>query len=353
MTISRRSLCEVGNHCAVPNWLVKEQRNHYVRNDFPWPILGYGTSPGSHKVMYRFFPFYVYQRDENARGTYVRQDVVWPLARWGTLDVKGDYYGTVLAVTPFFSLVQTWNRQGQEVAHRVSVLSFSFGSDTRNKQAGSDWGALWSLFQGQSRPERDDVRFLPFYWKTIFYRSKAKDPATSWTRIRAPWPIVWLDDSHFDPGVEHKAFFVAPLYWHYTDVYGKPGEPQQVARRISLWPLATWAKDKDGARHVWVLSHGWNDTTHGFERNYRALFDFFQYHSSPQGESEIRVVSRLYHQRSTPTGSYVSVAGLFTYDSTREVVGEEGKYWSALFDLVKCSWTEQKHHWRIFFIPIN
>ena len=39
------------------------RQGYYVRNDFPWPILGYGTSPGNHKVMYRAFPFYVYQRN--------------------------------------------------------------------------------------------------------------------------------------------------------------------------------------------------------------------------------------------------------------------------------------------------
>jgi hypothetical protein len=207
--------------------------------------------------------------------------------------------------------------------------------------------------QRKSQPRRDDFRIFPFYWETVYYRTDAKDPARSWTRVRAPWPLVWVDDSRFDPDVEHKAYFLVPFYWHYTDVYHQKGEPDQVARRITLWPLVTWEHLKDGSYHFFVLSHGWNDTTHGYTRNYRAFFDLFQYHSDPQAGREVRVLSRLYHSRSTPTGSYLSVAGLFTDDSTGEVVGQEGKYWSALFGLVKCSWTQKAHHWRIFYIPVN
>ncbi len=48
----------------------------------------------------------------------------------------------------------------------------------------------------------------------------------------------------------------------------------------------------------------------------------------------------------------MSFAPLFTYDSTREVVGEEGSYMSFLFDLVKYSWSEKGSRWRIFYIPL-
>jgi hypothetical protein len=44
---------------------------------------------------------------------------------------------------------------------------------------------------------------------------------------------------------------------------------------------------------------------------------------------------------------------LFTYDSTGEVVGQEGSYVSALFGLVKCSWTQQGRRWRVLYIPLG
>jgi flagellar basal body rod protein FlgG len=100
-----------------------------------------------------------------------------------------------------------------------------------------------------------------------------------------------------------------------------------------------------------MLSHGWNDTTQGYKRNYGAFFDVFQYHHTAQ-EGELRLIDRLYHQRSTARGRYVSLAGIFTYDSTGEVVGEQGSYVSFLFDLVKYSWSEKGSRWRIFYIPL-
>ncbi len=254
---------------------------------------------------------------------------------------------------PFFSTIRTYDRQGKLVAQHTSILGFSFQRDSREPERGGDWGALWWLVNRSSGDRRDDFRIFPFFWQTTYYRTDARDPARSWTRTRAPWPLVWVDHSRFNPDVERKSYWVAPFYWHYTDIYHTKGRPDRMARRITLWPLATWEHDKDNGYHFYMLSHGWNDTTHGYTRNYRALFDLFQYHSDAGGDREVRLLSRLYHSRSTPAGSYLSVAGLFTYDSTGEVVGQEGSYWSALFGLVKHSWTERKGHWRIFFIPVN
>jgi len=330
------------------------RQGDYARYDFPWPILGFGRSTAGRKVMYRFFPFYVYQRNRNKQGLYVRHDLLWPLARWGKLDLGGQTYSTVLAVTPLFSTVQTWDRQGNRVAHRTTVLGISFENDKRESARGNDWGALWWLVSRRSEERRDDFRIFPFYWSTTYYRSAAKDPATSWKRVRAPWPLVWVDRSRLDPGVYHKNLVVAAFYWHFTTVYeATDQEPAHTARAITLWPLATWEQDADGGRHFWIVSHGWKDATQGFKRNYRAFFDLFQYHSTPDGQRETRVLSRLYHHRRGPNGRYLSVAGLFTYDSTAEVVGEKGKYFSALFGLLKHSWTEGESHWRLFFIPVS
>jgi hypothetical protein len=44
---------------------------------------------------------------------------------------------------------------------------------------------------------------------------------------------------------------------------------------------------------------------------------------------------------------------LFTYDSTAEVVGESGSYVSALFGLIKVSWTPAGRRWRLFYIPLG
>jgi hypothetical protein len=155
-----------------------------------------------------------------------------------------------------------------------------------------------------------------------------------------------------DENVEKSRVVVAPFYWQYSARHTGE-EPARLERNITLWPFATWRRRLDGSRDFWIISHGWTDESGGAKRNYRAVFDLFQYHSKPGGETETRLLSRLYHHRRGARGRYLSVGPLFTYDSIGDVVGEEGKYFSALLGLVKRSWTADGSRWRIFYIPLG
>ena len=329
------------------------RHGNYVRDDFPWPFLGYGRTPDGKNKQYRLWPLYVYKRKERPAELRVVHRVFWFLIRWGLVDRGGPHYHTVLVVSPLFSTIRTKDREGNLVAHQSSILGIGFRGDSREKPKKKGWSALWSLVCKSDDPKSDEIRLIPFYWRTRRYLTAEKDPERCWTRHRILWPLLWVGTDTRDPKVRKKLLVVAPLYWHYTDVYpSEDGEPRK-GRRITLWPLITWERGPDGQRHVWVISHGWKDTTKGFKRNYRALLDFFQYHRDERGERETRVLSRLYHHRRGAGGRYFSLGCLFTYDSTAEVVGEDGKYVSFLFGLLKCSWTERQRRWRILYIPIG
>jgi hypothetical protein len=333
------------------------RQGNYVRDDFPWPVLGYGRTvsglqgPPAKRRMYRFFPLYAYQRAEGPGQLFVRHDLIWPLVRWGRVDRGGDRYFTILAVAPFYSGVETRDRSGKVLDRRMSVLGVSFGHSGTGTERTGGWSALWSLFRGTSESKVDESRFLPFYWRRIYYPDRQNHPELRWKRVWAPWPIVHLDSDQRDPKHWGGGVVVAPFYWQYSDTYFQENQPPRERLAITLWPLWTWERTADGGHHFWILSHGWRDLTQGFKRNYGAFFDIFQYHHTPQ-EREVRLVDRLYHQRGTPQGHYFSLAFLFTYDGTGEVVGQDGSYISFLFDLVKCSWTEKGHRWRLFFIPL-
>jgi len=294
------------------------ERGTYVRRDFPWPFIGYGDSDDGSKSAYRFWPLYAYQRENSRTGLYERSDAIWPLVRWGVVDRGGKYYHRVLAVVPFFSRVTTFDREGKPVVRQTSVLGVGVRHKTPEGRGTKGWAALWSLIRRADSDDVDSVRFFPFYSRTTYYASTKKDPAHSWTR--------WI---------------------------ANPAGPPRKDRRITLWPLITWDQRADGQKHVWVVSHGWRDESKGYKRNYRGLLDFFQYHRDPSGERETRVLSRLYHHRRGPHGRYISVMGLFTYDSTAEVVGEDGSYFSALFGLLKRSWSDDGGRWRILYIPLG
>ncbi len=351
-------LAGVTHDVIAPTWsfllfpLYSHYRHgEYVRDDFPWPFFGYGRTPDGRVSQYRFWPLYVHQRAERLDGLYERKDLLWPFLRWGRLDRGGEYYHTVFVAVPFYSSVKTWSRDGELAAYRVSVLGFQQARDFRDRKQIEGWSALWSLVKSSSGPRKETFRVIPFYWGTTRYASAERDPDRTWKRHRILWPFIWVDRDTRDPEEAHHAFILAPLYWHYTDRY--PGEPERTARRVTLFPLATWESREDGGRHFWLLSHGWKDTTGGFKRNYRAFFDLFQYHSRGDGERETRLLSRLYHHRRGPRGRYLSLMGLFTYDSTAEVVGEEGSYFSLLFGLLRSSWTEEGRRWRLFYIPLG
>lgn len=325
---------------------------NYVRDDLPWPLLGYGRTPDGTKTMYRLWPFYVYQRKNTRTELLVRHDLMWPFIRWGKRDRGGPHYFTVAVVAPFYSAVERRDRTGKVVDARRFILGISFGHIGDEEQSVGGWSALWSLMRGSKSSKVDEFRIMPFYWSRTIYEDKQHHPELRWTRRWAPWPLVCADSDQRDPKHLKSGFVIGPLYWHYTDTFPQDAGPPLKGRRITLWPLMTWEREPQGAKHFWILSHGWNDTTQGYKRNYRAFFDFFQYHSSPQG-GEVRLFSRLYHQRRTPQGRYFSLACLFTYDSTGEVVGQDGSYVSFLFDLVKCSWTDRGTRWRLFYIPLG
>jgi hypothetical protein len=200
-------------------------------------------------------------------------------------------------------------------------------------------------------------RFFPFYWRTDFYRNADRDEETRRTLIRAPWPLFWIDRNRLNP-VHHQFITVlSPLYWQYTDVFfennWEASPPPGTRRRVTLFPAFTWGSDQNGAKHFWIPSYGWTDLTKGFKRNYRALLEVFQYHSVPDGEREVRLLWRLWHQRTSPNGSYYSLGPVFTWDSQGDLASGE-RYFECLFGLFKRSWeSKDGAGWRLFYIPFG
>ncbi|MHC4480056.1 MAG: hypothetical protein ACYS1C_03685, partial [Planctomycetota bacterium] len=196
----------------------------YVRDDFPWPFIGYGRTPDGGKKTYRLWPFFVSQVKKLSRESRSRYDLLWPLIRWGRLDRGGKYYHTVVAVLPFYSAVSTYDRDGRLVSCLRSVLGVFFCTGTPPGGVRAGWSALWSLARSVRTAKQDEFRILPFYSRTTRYADSEKDPERSWVRRRILWPLIWLDSDRRDP--EHgKGGVVVALYWHYTDTYPQENGP--------------------------------------------------------------------------------------------------------------------------------
>jgi len=320
------------------------RRGTFVRNDFPWPFFGYGSSPDGKQKMIRLWPLYVGQRYEDAALTRSTTDLLWPLVRWGRMDKGGKHHFKMLKIAPFFSTVGVYDRQGRKVSSRTKVLG------TGRWPQG--WSALWGMVGSESSARRDNRRFFPFYVYKRRFQGADRDPARSAVAVQAPWPLVWYSRTRTAPRRSQTVFVVAPLYWHFAST-SRGYDAPEAERRITIFPLTTWASDSAGGRHLWIPSHGWPDLTKGFKRNYRAFFELFQYHRDARGDRETRILWRLYHHRRTDRGRYLSIGGLFTYDGTGEVPGNEGGYFSVLFGLVQRSRGERGTRWRVLYIPLG
>jgi hypothetical protein len=329
------------------------RQGDYVRHDFPWPFVGRGATPDGSRRMFRIWPFYVQKAKDTPRELRYRYDVVWPILRWGGLDRGGAYYHTVLVVTPFYSSVKTWDREGNLVGALRGVLGVFLRTGDEEEARFGGWSALWSLLRSARGPGWDEFRFIPFYWRTTYYAAGTDDPEQAWTRYRVPWPLVWVDRDRRDADHHKGGFVLAPLLWRYTDTFRSEDGPDRKGSRTTLWPLLTWERQPDGGAHLWIVSRGWRDPSQAYKRVLRGLFEFFQFHHEPEGDTETRLVWRLYHHLRGPAGRYLSVAGLFTLDTRGEAVGEEQPYASALFGLVKCSWSAEGRRWRVFYIPLG
>lgn len=329
----------------------------YERYNVLWPIVSWGRTPDGRRKSLRVWPFYTCITQQQPGGpSFKHVHVMWPLVRWGMQswgpsdDRQTRRY---VSVWPFFMDQTVRAADGDMLARQRSYLLFSTTYDAREGKKDTGWSALLGLFGSRKSDELDELKIFPVYWQTTHYRD-GRDSGRKWTRRRAPWPLVWLDKSTLEPGRKVSNFVVAPLYWDMTK-YGEDEEGRdQKQRSISVWPLVTVRHSSDGSRDLWVPAHAWPDTGEGWKRNLRGLLELFEHHRSRDGESETRLIWRLFEHRSGPKGRYISVAGMVTYDS----IGDDGaggcKSWSALFGLVKRSrWDDGSRRWRVCYIPLG
>jgi len=324
----------------------------YVRHNILWPFFTIGGTPDGRQKVLRVWPLYVHNRNS---GVYDDHYLLWPFVRWGTREwseTSGRYTRRAFGVFPFYSTETIRDGDGKVVARQRQVFLFTTKSDTRERDKTKGWSALWSLIRYEGSPTKRDFRIFPLYSYTAQYGPGGPESERRFTRHRILWVLVWVENNSLREDRKDATFVIAPIYWHYTQHYTAGEYAGSTGRSITLWPLATFKKDPDRSSHFWIASYGWTDRAEGYKRNYRAFFDFFQYHRRPDGEREVRILWRLFHRKSGPHGTYLSVPVLIDYDS----IGDEGaggeKSCSLLLGLVKYCWSEKGSRWRLLYIPL-
>ena len=327
------------------------RQGDYKRHNFIWPFFSVARSSDGQRNLLRIWPFYVHNQHT---GSYDHHYLVWPFVRWGSqqwTQRRSDYVRRYFAFHPLFASSVTRDGQGAPIAYQRQILFFTRLADTREREQRKGWSFLFSLIRSESSPTKYDFRIFPFYWHTIRHHRGLGDPELRRARYRVLWPLIWVDKNNQGVDEEDSNLLIVPFYWQYGRRYKRGEYAGKTKRSITLWPLVTRQREPDGSSHFWIASHGWKDASEGYKRNYRAFFDFFQYHLQADGEREVRILSRLYHHKFGPNGTYLSVPLLFDYDSIGDVGADGKKSWSCLLGLVKCYWSDKGRRWRLFYMP--
>jgi len=319
-------------------------KGDYRRYDLLWPFISFGGSPDGRRRVLRLWPLFVYQYRQDR---YRRHYLLWPFIRWGS-ERKGRYVHRYVGVFPFYAGKTAYDPDGRVVAYQRQYLLVTRRWDSRPEHRRQGWSFLLSLLRYESTPQKEELRFLPFFWRQAWYARSDREPGPTRTRYILLWPLLWLDSDDLDDTVSKRNVAMAPFYWQYSRTYPLQEGRIERARSITLWPLATYERERDGSLHFWVLSHGWKDIPEGYKRNYRAFFDLFQYHRWSDHERETRLLWRLYHHKRGPAGRYLSLGPLFTYDSRSEKKG----FWF-LSGLLGYERVRGKGRLRLLYIPIG
>jgi len=324
----------------------------YTRHNVMWPIVSWGRTKDGRARCLRIFPFYVRKQ---LAGAYDHRYLIWPLVRWGRQQWRakeGRMRRGYFAINPFYARETTYDPQGNVVAWRRDYLLYKTRRDLREGKEAEAWSLLFSVARSEHTPQKDEFRIFPVYHRTTHYAPGGRESGRKWTRRRLLYVLVWLDHDTLEPQRDKRGLVVAPFYWRHTVRHTGGPLAGRTGRRTSIWPLVTWQRGPEGSRHLWVPSNAWADRSLGYKRNVRPLLDLYQHHNSPDGEKETRVLSRLYHHRSTPAGRYLSVGPFWTYDSIGDAGADGRKSWSALMGLLKREWWDEGSRWRLFYIPL-
>jgi len=325
------------------------RQGEYRRYNVLWPFFSIGNTPDGKEKVLRIWPFYVRKRREN---TYDHTYLLWLFVSWGTEEWQAGpkhYVRHYTAVRPFYASDKTYDGDGNLVASRSGIFGSTRSWDSRPGHEGKGWTYLMTLVRYRTSPTEDEFGIIPFYWATR-RRPGGPDSGRRWTRHRILWPLVWVDTTQEEDRTG-TSLVLAPLYWHHETHYTAGQHAGKADRRITLWPVATWESSYDGAWRFHVASTGWHDASEGYKRNYGALFELFQVGRDPEGEKQLRLLWRLYHQRWSPAGQYLSLGPLVTYDSIGDAGAEGRKSFSCLFGLVKYHWSEGDSGWRVLYLP--
>ena len=276
---------------------------------FLWPIFGYYTGGG--QTGFRFWPLFGYRKKE---GALDEKFALWPIYTSRERIFYGEKIDT-LSVFPFY-----FSLDSPQVTQRT-YLGPLFSHLVDKKRGVERWDTPWPLVNFTRGKKRDD-RIFPFYANEV--NGKDKEGFIL-------WPLYRYNTSTLQ---DYRRERDTILFFLYSDIREEPiVQGGRSGRRIDVWPLFTYKRDKEGNRSFHFLSilEPFLPGNEGIERNYSSFW-------------------RLYEWKKLKDGRVVSS---FLWNTFRAETGKDGKKVYFLGGLFGYRSDLDKKTIKLFYFPIN
>lgn len=288
---------------------LQTKKGETTNYSFLWPIFGYYTGGGQRG--FRFWPLFGYRKRE---GALDEKFALWPIYTSRERIFYGEKIDT-LSVFPFYYSLDSPN-----VTQRT-YLGPLFSHLVDRKRGVERWDAPWP-FINFTRGKKIEDRIFPFYANEV--NGKDEEGFILWPLYR--YNTLTLAD--------YKRKRDTILFFLYSDIREEPiVEGGRSGRRIDVWPLFTYKRDREGNRSFHFLSilEPFLPGNEGIERNYSSFWRLYEWKEYKDG----RVVSS------------------FLWNTFRAETGKNAKKVYFLGGLFGYRSDKYKKTIKLFFFPIN
>ncbi len=293
-----------------------------------WPIFHYGKGEG--RKGFKFMPFYGF---DEAEGKFQKKFYFWPFYSDQKFYEGDKLSEEIFIMFPFYGYARTEERDFGTIMFPLYMYDYN------KKRNYSRHDYLWPIISTTSGEARQVRQFFPLY---------RLDKSEDITHNFFLWPFIWYNRMAVD-GYEKEDKYFVPIF---TDKKETWSEENKSARRINLWPLLSYRRDKEDRTEISSLSllpfTGPGPLIDKLEKNFSPLWTFYKYESDKEGNSGTALLWSLFKYEKRNDGRTIKIPLLFSYESD-----EKGKGFSILNGLIERRKKDDKNRLKVFYIPLN
>jgi hypothetical protein len=322
-----------------------------INSSFLWPFFAYYKGGG--QSGFRFWPLFGYRKKEEKLD---EKFALWPFI----ISRKRVFYGeerNTFSIFPFYTSFES-----PDFTNKTYFWPF-FNYVEDKKKGFTQLSAPWP-FIGFTRGTREGNRFFPFYANYIGERGSGRV---------VPFYSENKKESRAEGYQDSDGFILWPLYRYssvtledyrrdsksvllilYKDIKDEPIiEGGTGGRRIDLWPLFSYRRDKDGNRSLQIISllEPLVFGVDGLERNYSRLWRFFEWRKYSDGRTVTSFLWNTFRTEYSKESTNVilqPIIPIFSY--TRAVEGSKTHFFGGLFGYQNMG---PKRKLKFLFLPIT